>query len=140
MEYRRHGVRKKFGGLDTRSGDDFIDFTFREFIYILEDIVETIKKTPNLKNPRRPQQGLWGYFHKSEIFLEARANKKILLETLIHELAHALYYSDDKRSMRERKIQRVEKILWRRFTEDQKRILSKYIPKHIVKKGPDSQN
>ncbi len=136
MKYRRRGIREKFDGLDAKSGDDFIDFTFREFVYILEDIVEVIKKTPNLKSPRKPWEGLWGYLHESAIFLEARASKKRLLQTLIHELSHALYYNDGERSMRERKIDRVEKILWRRFTEDQKKILARYIPKHAVKNGP----
>lgn len=119
--------------LDPLSGDQFVDFTFRQLIVILDEIIDIIRVKSDLRDPDDPREGLWGLLTEdNKIFLEANASSKTILHYFIHELAHALYHE----KMKERAIRQVTRILCKRLTEDQKKILKRYLPRHRVKRGP----
>ncbi|MEK7520871.1 MAG: hypothetical protein AAB560_02215 [Patescibacteria group bacterium] len=123
--------------LDPRSGDQLTDWFFRNCLFVLNNIVARISKKENLRDPDRRWRKLDGLLltESDEVYLEAGLHINDRLVTLIHECLHILLPET-----RENKILQLEKILWRRFTHDQKKIIKTYIPKHKVKKGPPPSN
>lgn len=119
------------------SGDRLVDWIFRRFVEILNYEVLAIKKKKRLSDPDDPHHNaLMGLLtEEDEIYLSAskvqHRNKDEMLGTLIHEISHILF-----RDVKERYIEQLENILVIKFTDEQKRILKKFIPKHQVKTGP----
>jgi hypothetical protein len=77
---------------------------------------------------------LYGLLSGDVIFLGKHAHKQKhspLVLTLIHEVLHV-----SRPRLHERRILQLEKKYFARFTDQQKRFLKSYIPKHEVKKGP----
>ncbi len=120
--------KRKKPRLDPYSGDQLADWFFRNFVFILNSV--RVSKKDNLRNPNRYREKLDGLLlcEESEVFLEAKLPIGERLQTLVHECLHMMLPET-----RERKILQLEKIVWRRLTEDQRKILKSYLPKHKVK-------
>ncbi len=124
--------RRKF----PSSGDRLIDGLFRMLIDVREKDIVAVYMKKDLRNPVNPKQKVFGILVRDEgrIFLGKDNHKKHnepILQTLIHEILHqALPTTPHDR------INQLETAIWPRFTDNQKRFLRKYIPKHVVKKEP----
>ncbi len=129
------GARKK---KIITSGDRLVDWIFRRFVEFLNYEVMAIRKKKGLRDPDDHHcKALRGFLTvDDEIYLSAskvqHRNKDEMLETLIHEVSHLLF-----EDVKERHIAQLENILGLKFTDEQKRILKKFIPKHTVKRGPE---
>ena len=96
-----------------------------------------------LRDPDMPRSylyGLWNQeerivpfgseqlqYQKKSIYIDPARHEKMgyaVLSTFIHELCHVLYPT-----IRERDIVREEKIIFGRLSENQKRVLTKFLPK-----------
>ncbi|QQG45955.1 MAG: hypothetical protein HYY55_03165 [Candidatus Niyogibacteria bacterium] len=120
-----------------RSGDPLVDALFDILIDLLEGKIKVKmkKKLLDPANRKRKLEGLlifedgWG-----EIFLK-RSTKitKGVISSLVHEILH--YYSP---FVREHRIINLEKAFVSRLSDRQKRFLRDQLPKHIVKKNPES--
>ncbi len=122
--------------LDLKSGDDYVDWTFKQFLEILNNDYVYIYKVKKLRDPDNRHKLLHGFYNEGdtedEIYLAPSKKPKYPVVTiLIHELAHALFGPP-----REKAILRVEEILSKKFTDNQKEILASFIPEHFVKKQP----
>ncbi|MDP3710720.1 MAG: hypothetical protein Q8R29_03320 [bacterium] len=122
------------------SGDRLVDWEFRRIIYVLDNIVEFIKKKKVLRDPDDRRKRLLGFLMTGHKVIYLSSNKRYcpLAKTLIHEALHVLYPPYISR-VPHRCIFQKEEILWLRFTEAQKRFLRSYIPKHEVKTDPPKE-
>lgn len=124
--------RKKF----PLSGDRLIDGIFLILVDALEKDIEAIYMKDDLRHPNNPKQKLFGFLIHDEglVFIGKNRHRQYnepIVQTLIHELLHkVLPHTQHLR------IQLLETILWIRLTDNQKRFLRRYIPKHTVKKEP----
>jgi hypothetical protein len=142
--------RKKMAQLYRRtavlplSGDPLSDWLFSQFVDILRTEQVRVARKKRLVNPDDPHRrvirglmdpdvdpaGNW-----VQILINPAKNthgsRDEEVETLIHELSHALLPKTQERS-----ILRVERILTRRFTRDQRNILKAFLPKHQIKRYP----
>lgn len=136
-------AKRHFYGKKYSSGDNQIDWLFRRFIWLLEKKVnQTVFVTP-LRDPDKPKRylrGLWMpedklvqygketiTYEKFTIYIDPERHNKIgeeTISTFIHELSHVLFHL-----IPERNICREEDILFKRFSEAQKRVLKKFLPK-----------
>lgn len=127
------------------SGHPLIDLIFRCFVSILESENVKIYKLKGLKLPdtgKKKDEGddsAYGlcWFdgeYKIHIFLDPTAEPKIpTIKILIHELSHALF---NKSTVKHDTIFYLQELLYLIFTEDQKKFLLGYAPKHFTKKKP----
>jgi len=119
------------------SGDDWVDWTFKQFVFFLRKETLAIKRKKKLldpDNPHRrvirglmqPQVGPGG--HGIEITINSsksiHCNRDKEAETLIHEVSHVVFYKTW-----ERFIGQAESILIRRFTQEQKDFLKSFLPR-----------
>jgi len=116
------------------SGNTIVDEWFLTLIDALKKGIEAIHLKQVLRDPDDLRKELFGLLTEGKIYLGKRKHrnkKEPLVKTLIHELLHeVLPISSHKR------IRNFEKFLWILFTDNQKRYLRRYIPKHTVKKDP----
>lgn len=127
---RKHTRRRKI----PRSGDCLIDTLFLILLDTLEKEITAIRMKKDLRDPDNRKIALRGLLTKGKIYLGKRAHTKRqppIVSTFIHELWH-----ETMKKTFERRISRLEEILWMRFTEAQKRHLRQYIPKYTVKENP----
>ncbi len=118
------------------SGDRLVDTLFKIYIDALEKDVDAIYMKTWLRLPSNHKERAFGVWSPEEnsIFLDKNAHKKHkepLSRTIIHELMH-----QTKPNVRHRRIYQLEAALWPRLTDNQKRYLREYIPRHTVKKEP----
>jgi len=120
------------------SGDALIDTIFLIVVDSIKKHVKAIRMKRKLKHPDT-NQALYGLLIRDEnaIYIEkpVRHSKKerdMILSTLIHEVLHLVMQSSF-----ENRIRRLEKVLMTRLTDEQKKYLRDFLPKHIVKKEPD---
>jgi hypothetical protein len=127
-----------------KSGDTIVDWLFRQFIVVLRSERVRISRKKRLTNPDDPHRtvirGLMDPdIHPSGNWVQILINpaknthkcRDDEVETLIHELAHALMPRSGERS-----ILAIENLLTRRFSAAQRRYLKSFIPKHEVKRYP----
>ncbi len=113
------------------SGDSLVDLEFKILIDTLEQEISAIRMKKILHHPDRKWE-LFGFLNGDEIFLGKHAHKEKhapFILTLVHELLHV-----SRPGLCERRIRQLEKKYFARFTDQQKRFLKSYIPKHEVKK------
>lgn len=118
------------------SGDVLVDTFFEILIEALEKTIESVRMKKILLDPDDRRKELHGLLSEGKIYLgkhKHKVKKSPLVKTLIHELLHAI---TDVEVVREWKIRRLERVLYIRFTDVQKRFLRRYIPKHEVKEEP----
>lgn len=123
------------------SGDHLVDWHFRLILDAIHRMVSIKKKKvltdPDEKDPQKRRKTLYGLYmpETKEVFISAskckHPTKMSMVRTLIHEIYHKI-----TPDVWERRIYRIENILMTRFTDEQKRYLKKFIPKHEVKKSP----
>jgi hypothetical protein len=117
------------------SGDRNVDWEFRQLIRVLDREVEAIRKKKVLRDPDDRRKFFRGLLmHGKEIYLSSHKKDGPIVKTLIHEAAHLLYPCVPNRYIYEK-----EEILWKRFTDEQKRLLRSYIPKHHSTAEPISE-
>lgn len=120
------------------SGDILVDTLFEILIEALEKTIEAVRMKKVLRDPDNRRKELHGLLIEGKIYLgkhKHKVKKAPLVKTLIHELLHAV---TDVEVVKEWKIRRLERVLYIRFTDAQKRFLRKYIPKHEVKEEPSA--
>lgn len=125
------------------SGDKLVDWFFMELIRTLNRPGTHIYLIKSIKDRSRgKQRGLLGLcvpsgsIYYSELFVAdswagIRRSKDKKGSTLLHECAHALLPG-----VRNRSIERLEKLLWSRLNPRQKNIVKSYLPRHLAKKSP----
>ncbi len=136
-------ARKKYYGKKYSSKDEQIDWVFRRFLWLLENKINQIVFITPLRDPDIPKahlRGLWSQeekttthgkktivYEKLTIYIDPKRHEKIggnVMSTFIHELTHVLFPT-----IPERNICQEENILFKRFSEIQKRVLKKFLPK-----------
>lgn len=117
------------------SGDELTDWIFKQFMFFLRRETLHIKRKKRLLDEhRRAIKGLMESesVPKLEITINCakrhHENRDEEVETLIHELAHIVFWKT-----REGFIRQVERILIDNFTQGQKDFLKSFIPRHEVK-------
>ena len=128
----------------ARHTNPIADWLFREFVSMLKaDRIRILRKRwlvdpdassrvalRGLMDPELRQPKGWAYiFINPAKQVHKRRDDEV--ETLIHELAHVLLPKTS-----ERKILRIEDILTKTFTREQRAILKQFIPRHEVKHYP----
>ena len=123
-------------------GDHLVDWHFRLILDSINKQIVSIKKKkvlidPDTKDPKKRRKTFRGLYDPDtkEIFLNsskcAHSTRMSMVESLIHEIYHhitpGIFHS---------RIYRIENILMVRFTDEQKKYLKRFIPRHEVKKGP----
>ena len=121
------------------SGDELVDWVFKQFIFFLSRKTLHIKRKKRLLDPddksHRSIMGMMdsGAAPKIKITINCakslHKNRDKEVETLIHELGHIVFWKTP-----ERFIKQIEEILIDRFTQEQKNFLKSFIPRHEVKK------
>lgn len=116
------------------SGDSLIDLEFKILVETLEREISAIRLKKVLRDPDDRRKDLLGLLTEGKIYLGKRSHRvyqEPMVRTLIHELKHA-----SRPPIREKRIRQLAKYYFARFTDQQKRFLRSYIPKHEVKKEP----
>lgn len=124
------------------SGDRLADILFKMMIDAIYYRISSIKKkkvltNPDEKDPKKKRETLYGLHSPTtkEIYLSASKCKHptrvSMIPALIHEVCHEIMPD-----VFHRRIYQLERALKVRFTDEQKRYLRKFIPKHEVKTGP----
>ena len=124
------------------SGDRLVDLLFKMMLDAINYRILSIKKkkivtNPDEKDPKKKRETLYGLHYPAtkEIYLSAskckHPTKMSMVPALIHELLHEI--TDN---VFHHRIYQLERALKLRLTDEQKRYLRKFIPKHEVKKGP----
>ncbi len=113
--------------------------TYLDLLNALEKRISKIHLVRNLYFPgpgvKPPLYGLqWDRF----IYLDASSSKKILVQTLIHELIHFIFETTDSRR-EERKTRKAERVLCAAFSDEQKEALWRFIPKEITLENVDNE-
>ncbi len=137
-------VTKRKRGRLPRSGDALVDWHFQQIIYFLKNKVDGIfLKDKYLKDPYKKRVILEGYIYinikgRAVIFISSAKNvhsdRKMMGKTLTHEVTHGFL----KDCVHEKNILRLENLLWDSFTLEQKRMIISFLPKHKVKKAPET--
>lgn len=135
-------VRRRNGKRPPLCGDRLVDVLFKMILDAIYYRISSIKKKKILTSPDDPKkkretlQGLYDPDAK-EIYLSAskckHPTKMSMISSLIHEVFHEI-----TPDVFHRRVYQLERILIVRFTDEQKRYLRKFIPKHEVKTGPRS--
>ena len=116
------------------SGDQLVDALFKILIDMLETKINGVHLKETIHDTDKGHKELLGVIptkKEKRIYLNRQRHKKDkepLVKTLIHEVLHVALWET-----REVRIESLEKILFTRLTDAQKRYLKKYIPKHTVK-------
>ena len=123
------------------SGDDWIDWTFKQFVFFLRRETLRIKRKKRLYYQKdRHRKAIWGLMepgvgpggHVIEITINSAKRKHkdrdAELGTLIHELSHIVFWKTW-----ERFIGQAENILVERFTQEQKDFLKSFLPRNESK-------
>ncbi len=108
--------------------DETILRAFDQMIFALNSKIKGIYWVKELRRPRDgvPAWGLLGGTEISEIYVSVRCDKEEAIKTLIHELTHYLFdYLNDATS--EKLVRQIERLLWRRFSEQQRELLWDYL-------------
>lgn len=135
-------VRKKNGKGPPLCGDRLVDVLFKMMLDAIHYRISSIKKkkilkNPDEKDPKERRKAICGLYDPDakEIYLSAskckHPTKMSMIPTLIHEILHEIMPD-----IFHRRIYQLEQVLNVRFTDEQKRYLRKFIPKHEVKTGP----
>lgn len=124
------------------SGDKLVDWIFKQFILILRKPTVHIRRKKRVIDRDLRVFSLKGMsiFHASPYHIDiqissARSqnpNRDEEVDTLIHELGHLLFHKFNKTE--ERSMEQMEEILASRFTQEQRRFLKSFLPRHEVKK------
>ena len=126
--------KKKEKRRPPRSGDAFLDTLFFIMIDALEKHVRAIYAKKQLRDPDT-NAALSGLLmcEDDEIYLkkQSRKDRNQMVSALVHEVLHFIM----PRTFEE-KIERMERILMTRLTDEQKKYLRGFLPKHVVKKNP----
>lgn len=136
MAKRRNGKRPPL------SGDRLVDLIFKMMLDAIHYRISSIKKKriltdPNEKDSKEKRVALYGLYESvtKEVYLSAskckHPTKMSMIPALIHEIFHEIMPD-----VFEHRIYQLESVLKIRFTDEQKRYLRKFIPKHEVKTGP----
>lgn len=120
------------------SGDNLTDWIFKQFVFFLRRETLNIKRRKRLSDPddkhHRAIRGLMDYTFEPNIEIiinsakSRHGSRNEEVETLIHELAHIVFWKTP-----ERFIEQIEKILISKFTQEQRNFLKSFIPRHEVK-------
>lgn len=124
------------------SGDYLVDWHFRLILDAIHKQMVSVKKkkvltNPDEKDPKKRRETLYGLYDRKtkEVFINASKCKHPTKMSMVRALIHEIYHKITPNIFHNR-IYRIENILMARFTDEQKRYLKKFIPKHEVKKGP----
>ncbi len=132
--------RRNNGKEPPLCGDRLVDLLFKMIMDAINYRILSIKKKKLLTDPgykKGRRKTLYGLYdpNTNEIFLSAskckHPTKISMIPALIHEVLHEIMPD-----VFERRIYQLERVLKVRFTDEQKRYLRKFIPKHEVKTGP----
>mgnify|MGYP001611473317 CR=1 FL=1 len=115
------------------SGIKEIDWHFIEITNVIEHVFEKIHLKKVIKDPDDRRKRLYGYLSDdhTEVYVTHAPPKQPAAKTLLHESLHAICPY-----VKEARIKTLEKHLWKRFTDNQKRHLRRYVPKHMTRKEP----
>ena len=135
---------QKYATNVPRSGDPLVDLIFGQFVGFLRQERVRISRKRRLVNPDDPRRkvirGLMDPdIHPSGNWVQILINpaknthrcRDEEVETLIHELSHAMLPKAPERS-----ILRMESILTKKFSTSQRRYLKSFLPRHEVKRYP----
>lgn len=118
------------------SYDQLSDSYFALIVYMIEKVIRNIRNKKILRDPDDRRKTSFGLATEDGVVWISRSRrhkkKEAPVKILIHEVLHFVYSS----LVPHHHIYRLEKIFWQRFTDQQKRCLRAYIPKHVVKKEP----
>lgn len=122
------------------SGNRRVDNKFRKIVNLLKHKFKAIYRKKILRDPddrRKHLKGLISHGHK-EVFIVHEPPDEPAVKNLLHEALHAIHptFRNPPSKKREERIRRLEEYYWARITEEQKKLLQRYIPKHTVKKDP----
>lgn len=122
------------------SGNKRVDNKFRKIISVIKNKFKAIYRKKTLRDPndrRTYLQGLISHGHK-EVYIVHEPPHAPATKNLLHETLHAIHPTSRKPPSRKReeRICRLEEYYWARFTDEQKKLLQRYVPKHTVKKDP----
>lgn len=134
--------RRKNGKGPPLCGDRLVDLHFKMIIDAIHYRISSIKKkkvltNPDEKDPKERRRTIYGLHDPvtKEIYLSAskckHPTKMSMIPALIHEIYHEIMPD-----VFHYRIYQLERVLKIRFTDEQKRYLRKFIPKHEVKTGP----
>ena len=132
----------KRGALPT-SGNQLVDWHFQQVIYFLNNKVDAIlvvEKSLIDPESHEAHSGIIIFSAKGRAIIylsnakRRHPRKSKMAKTLTHEVIHGL--SDD--CVKEPSVLRLENILWKLFTKEQKKMIISYLPKHKVKRGPET--
>ncbi len=117
------------------SGDELTDWVFKQFVFFLRRETLHIKRKKRLLDEhRRVIRGLMDPESDPKIVITINCapsqheNRDEEVETLIHELAHIVFWKTQEGFIR-----RIQRILIDNFTQEQKNLLKSFIPRHEVK-------
>ena len=130
---------RRTGGIAS-SGDLIVDWLFQRIVRALNYRVCRIYKVSKLRDP---EWSVWkltgllmdvdGYYF--EIFICANRWQGDVSDELgaiiTHEVLHLILKSENERNIRV-----WERVLWSRFSHDQKRIIKSYIPRRFSSEKP----
>ena len=127
-----HGKRHRI-----TSGNKRVDKIFAKIIYFLNHKIEEIYLKRVLRVRYRGKSAdFYGFIDDDIIYLSAakakHKNRRAIARTLLHEVMHYFFPG-----AHERKIFRLEDLVWKRLSEEQIVILKSYVPRHIVKTSPE---
>ncbi|MBI2635485.1 MAG: hypothetical protein HYW79_02995 [Parcubacteria group bacterium] len=124
------------------SGDHLVDWHFRLILDAIHRQMVSVKKkkiltNPDHKDPQKRRETLYGLYdyETKEVFISASKCKHPTKMSMVRALIHEIYHKITP-DVLEKRVYRIENILMIRFTDEQKRYLKKFIPRHEVKKGP----
>jgi len=121
------------------SGDNNMDWDFRQIVHIVENVVAFIKTKEVLRDPKDRRKILLGLLSgDNEIWISVtKKHRKRFpaVRILIHEAMHILY----PRFVRERDLDQKEAILYKRFTEEQRAFLRNHVPKRTSVREPEDK-
>lgn len=122
------------------SGNRRVDKKFRKIVSVIKNKFKAIYRKKTLRDPddrRTYLKGLISHGHK-EVYIVHEPPHAPATKNLLHEALHAIHptFRGPPSQKREERICRLEEYYWTRFTNEQKKLLQRYIPKHTVKKDP----
>ena len=134
--------RRKNGKKPPLCGDRLVDLLFKMMLDAIYYRISSIKKKkvltdPDEKDPKKRRKTLYGLYDPDtkEVFLSASKCKHPTNMSMIPALVHETFH-EIMPDVFHHRIHQLERVLKIRLTDEQKRYLRKFIPKHEVKIGP----
>lgn len=118
------------------SGNKSVDWLFVRIIRALNKEAEDIHKVPILKDPDDRRKRLCGYLDDDNCIWvstdkSCNADFEEVAKTVLHEAIHIVFPKESEPGVRS-----LEKRFWKDLSEEQRKMLKSYVPRHHVKSVP----